>query len=70
LHAPEILIGELENLSHLHFFLLDIGLWLLSDKAVQLLRERSYASGGTMRFYDLYSPQRWNPGYANLPAGQ
>jgi galactokinase/mevalonate kinase-like predicted kinase len=48
-------LGELENLSHSHFFLMDIGLWLLSDKAVQLLRERSYAGGKTMRFYDLYS---------------
>jgi hypothetical protein len=48
-------LGELENLSHLHFFLMDIGLWLLSDKAVQLLRERSYAGEQGMRFYDLYS---------------
>lgn len=49
------LLGELENLSHSHFFLMDIGLWLLSDRAVQLLRERSYAGGDSLRFYDLYS---------------
>ena len=48
-------LGELENLSHSHFFLMDIGLWLLSDKAVQMLRERSYAGGQSMQFYDLYS---------------
>ena len=48
-------LKELESLSYSHFFLMDIGLWLLSDRAVQLLRERSYAGGQSMQFYDLYS---------------
>lgn len=45
----------LERLSQSHLFLMDIGLWLLSDKAVKLLRERSYTEKGLLGFYDLYS---------------
>lgn len=45
----------LEGLSHTHFFLMDIGLWLLSDRAVELLRKRSYDEEGNLKFYDLYS---------------
>jgi len=48
-------LRDLEDLSHSHFFLMDIGLWLLSDRAVQLLRDRSYGDGEQMHFYDLYS---------------
>ena len=44
----------LEGLSRTHFVLMDIGLWLLSDRAVDLLRERSYDSNGDLQFYDLY----------------
>ena len=44
----------LEDLAHSHFFLMDIGIWLLSDRAVGLLRERSYDEEGNIRFYDLY----------------
>ena len=47
-------LGELETLSHSHFFLMDIGVWLLSDRAVELLRKRSYSEEGTMQFHDLY----------------
>lgn len=61
--SPEVLdfmlqkpsLSELEGLSDSHFFLMDIGLWLLSDRAVALLRERSYGDGDGLRFYDLYS---------------
>ena len=61
--SPEVLdfmlqkpsLNELEGLSDSHFFLMDIGLWLLSDRAVALLRERSYGDGEGLRFYDLYS---------------
>ena len=61
--SPEVLdfmlqkpsLSELEGLSDSHFFLMDIGLWLLSDRAVALLRERSYGDGEGLRFYDLYS---------------
>lgn len=38
-----------------HYSLMDIGIWLLSDKAVRLLRERSKKADGTMACYDLYS---------------
>src|SRR5690554_7467138 len=62
-NSPEILdmmlqkpsLEALESLSGSHFCLMDIGVWLLSDRAVELLRERSYNSDGELRFYDLYS---------------
>lgn len=43
-------LQQLEELSKSHFFLMDIGIWLLSDRALALLEQRS----GT-GFYDLYS---------------
>lgn len=48
-------LKELEDLSHAHFCLMDIGVWMLSDRAVKLLRERSYGDDGKLQFYDLYS---------------
>ncbi len=48
-------LQELEELSRSHLMLMDIGMWLLSDRAVRLLRERSYGKGGSLEFYDLYS---------------
>ncbi|WP_352421051.1 bifunctional fucokinase/fucose-1-phosphate guanylyltransferase [Proteiniphilum sp.] len=48
-------LQELEELSRSHLMLMDIGMWLLSDRAVQLLRERSYGKAGSLEFYDLYS---------------
>lgn len=61
-HSPETLdrmlqkpsLETLESLAAGHYFLMDIGLWLLSDKAVKLLREKSYANEKTLAFYDLY----------------
>lgn len=53
LQKPQL--DDLEQLSKTHFVLMDIGLWLLSDRAVRLLKERSYDLKGEMRFYDLYS---------------
>lgn len=47
-------VEELTKLSATHLTLLDIGVWLLSDKAVEVLRERSYKHGH-LSFYDLYS---------------
>ena len=38
-----------------HYYLTDIGVWLLSDKAVQLLMARSGANEKTLHAYDLYS---------------
>ena len=54
--SPECLSGLLKE----HFYLTDIGIWMLSDKAVRLLERRSSVSGGspagcTLKEYDLYS---------------
>ena len=40
-----------------HFYLTDIGIWLLSDRAVRLLMKRSTANdaSGELKEYDLYS---------------
>lgn len=48
-------ITELGKLLNTHLFLMDIGIWLLSDRAVNLLRKKSYDENGNIRFYDLYS---------------
>lgn len=47
-------IQTLNELQNDHFYLTDIGVWLLSDRAVKLLTKRA---GGTTNFhnYDLYS---------------
>ena len=45
----------LSNLLKDHFYLTDIGIWLLSDRAVQLLMKRSLAADGSIKEYDLYS---------------
>lgn len=47
-------VEELGNLMQTHLFLMDIGIWLLSDKAVELLRKRSKQNGEYV-YYDLYS---------------
>ena len=63
-HNPGVLKQMLqkpstETLSELlkeHLYLTDIGIWMLSDKAVQLLKKRSYDAGKTsIHEYDLYS---------------
>ncbi len=50
-------LQELENLSKTHLFLMDIGIWLLSDRAVELLMKRSLKDGSDsdLKYYDLYS---------------
>lgn len=70
--TPEVLdymlqkpsLAELEALSQTHLFLMDIGIWLLSDRAVELLKKRSLKAEGAadpavpwsdLRYYDLYS---------------
>jgi len=44
---------ELGRLLQDHFYLTDIGIWILSDRAVELLMKRSQKDGG-LREYDLY----------------
>ena len=45
-------LGELQKE---HFYLTDIGIWLLSDKAVKLLMKKSGVEEAQLREYDLYS---------------
>lgn len=45
----------LHELVQTGYYLTDIGLWLLSDRAVELLRKRSKNADGEMVEYDLYS---------------
>ena len=47
-------VEELGALMQTHLFLMDIGIWLLSDRAVELLMKRSYKNG-ELGFYDMYS---------------
>ena len=48
-------LERLSELSGSHLFLMDIGIWLLSDRAVTLLRERSQtADQFKLSYYDLY----------------
>ena len=47
-------VEELGNLMKTHLFLMDIGIWLLSDRAVELLVKRSHRDG-ELSFYDMYS---------------
>lgn len=49
-------LEELAGLSESHLFLMDIGIWLLSDKAVQLLQSYSKSEdASTWNYYDLYA---------------
>lgn len=49
-------LAELESLSKTHLFLMDIGIWLLSDRAVEILMKRSHKeSSEELKYYDLYS---------------
>ena len=47
-------VEELGKLMQTHLFLMDIGIWLLSDRAVSLLVKRSYKEG-KLSYYDMYS---------------
>lgn len=45
----------LAKLTHTHYFLMDVGIWLLSDKAVERLLKLTLNDDGSIRNYDLYS---------------
>ena len=47
-------VAELGALMSKHLFLMDIGIWLLSDRAVELMVKRSYRDG-RLSYYDMYS---------------
>lgn len=49
-------LEELEGLSKTHLFLMDIGIWILSDRAIEVLMKRSLKEGtNDITYYDLYS---------------
>lgn len=48
-------VEQLSQLAETHYFLMDIGLWLLSEKAINLLKKRSHTPDGEICYYDLYS---------------
>ncbi|MDR1645861.1 MAG: bifunctional fucokinase/L-fucose-1-P-guanylyltransferase [Tannerellaceae bacterium] len=49
-------MAELSKLARTHLFLMDIGIWLLSDRAVEALMKRSGAKDGKEpENYDLYA---------------
>lgn len=47
-------VEELGELMQDYLFLMDIGIWLLSDRAVELMVKRS-EKNGSIGFYDMYS---------------
>ena len=61
--TPEVLdfvlqkpsVEKLGELMQTHLFLMDIGIWILSDKAVNLLMHKSTGSDGEISNYCLYS---------------
>ena len=48
-------VATLGELQREHFYLTDIGIWMLSDKAVRLLMKKSGAGEEQLKEYDLYS---------------
>lgn len=48
-------LETLHKIQNNHFTLVDIGIWMLSDKAVKTLIRKSKNDDGTIREYDLYS---------------
>ncbi len=48
-------LQTLSELQHSNYYLTDIGVWLLSDRAMEVLRRRSTDAEGNIRNYDLYS---------------
>ena len=49
-------LEELGSLAKTHMFLMDIGIWILSDRAIELLMKRSHKpESNELKYYDLYS---------------
>lgn len=48
-------VEQLQELAGTHLFLMDVGIWLLSDRALSILEQRSTGPDGDPVFYDLYS---------------
>ena len=66
-HTPQVLkqmlqkpsVERLNEMQRQHFYLTDIGIWILSDRAVELLMERCNlnlkSQNSNLKSYDLYS---------------
>lgn len=67
LQKPDV--SRLQELASSHLYLMDIGIWLLSDKAIQRLMKKSGYTDGEAPFqpgfYDLYS--EFGPALGNAP---
>lgn len=48
-------MSMLDTLARSHYYLIDVGIWVLSDRAVEWLRRRSLNAEGRRIDYDLYS---------------
>ena len=48
-------VEEMAALMKDYLFMMDIGIWLLSDRAVKLMAEKSTDKDGNLKFYDMYS---------------
>ena len=48
-------VEEMASMMQDHLFLMDIGIWLLSDKAVELMVKHAEDEDGGVKFYDMYS---------------
>lgn len=48
-------IEKLGELTENYLYLMDIGVWLLSDRAMKLIMKRSMKKDGSIGYYDMYS---------------
>lgn len=48
-------VEKISDLLQTHLVLMDVGIWMLSDRAVELLMKKSISEDGSIRNYDLYS---------------
>ncbi len=48
-------ISEQNALMQDYLYLMDIGIWLFSDRAIELMMKRSMKMDGSLGFYDMYS---------------
>lgn len=59
-------VEKLGELMQNYFFLMDIGVWLLSDRAMRCIMNRSKKEDGEIGYYDMYS--EFGPSLGEHPA--
>ena len=59
-------VEKLGELMQDYLFLMDIGVWLLSDRAIELIMKRSKKENGEISYYDMYS--EFGPSLGEHPA--